>query len=225
MSGPQLRPGQQQSSSHIMALLSLKVLLLAFFILLNALSNFEHERSTAVLESVREAFRGIVPADHSRSSEAAALDVFEGQEDIAEALGRLFDDTLPVVERSDAANTQTLQVDMPADDLFAGNSPVVSGQGLDTLKTIAAVLTDERYSGQDYQVDFLYGLEAGDAATADRLLELRRAGALVRILERDAVPPARLSTGFMPSFSGRVRIHFTLPLPAPAGRPAAAGGG
>ncbi|WP_299616712.1 hypothetical protein [Pelagibius sp.] len=225
MSDPQLRPGQQQSNSHIMALLSLKVLLLAFFILLNALSNFEHERSTAVLESVREAFRGIVPADHSRSSEAAALDIFEGQEDIAEALGRLFDDTLPVVQRSDAANTRTLQVDMPAGDLFADNSPVVSGQGLDTLKAIAAVLTDERYADQDYQVDFLYGLEAGDAATPGHLLELRRAGALVRTLEQDAVPSAHLSTGFMPSFSGQVRIHFTLPLPNSDGRPAAAGGG
>ena len=224
MSGPQLRPGQQQSNSHIMALLSLKVLLLAFFILLNALSSFEHERSTAVLESVREAFRGIVPADHSRSTGAAALDVFEGQEDIAEALGRLFDDTLPVVERRDSANTRTLRVDIPADELFAGNSPVVSGQGLDTLKAVAAVLTDERYADQDYQVDFLYGLEAGDTAAPGRLLELRRAGALVRTLEQDAVPSARLSTGFMPSFSGQVRIHFTLPLTGPAGSPAAAGG-
>ena len=66
-------------------------------------------------------------------------------------------------------------------------------------------------------MDLLYGLEAGSDGGQGRLLEVRRAGALVRTLEQEDVPAARLSTGFLPSFADRVRLHFTLPLPESEG--------
>ena len=44
MAGVAQQPGRRQSNSHIVALLSLKILLLAFFILLNALASFEDNR-------------------------------------------------------------------------------------------------------------------------------------------------------------------------------------
>ncbi len=218
MAGVQHQPGPRQSNSHIMALLSLKVLLLAFFILLNALSSFEVERSTAVIDSVREAFRGVVPAQESMSAAEAALDVMEGSEDVVEALGRLFDDSLPLVESEDAANSRFLQIDIPISDFFSGDSAVITGQALDTLGAIAAVLTDSRFANQDYRVDLLYGLEGPDSGIEGRLPAMRRAAALVTALEAEALPSARLSAGFMPSFPGSVRIHFTFP-PATAEAP------
>lgn len=214
MAGVQHQPGPRQSNSHIVALLSLKVLLLAFFILLNALSNFEVERSTAVIDSVREAFRGVVPAQQSLSAAESALGVMEGSEDVVEALGRLFDDTLPLVESSDAANSRFLQIDIPITDFFSGDGAVITGQALDTLAAIAVVLADPRFSGQDYRIDLLYGLEGSDSGIDGRFLDMRRAAALATALEVEEIPSARLSTGFLPSFPGSVRIHFTFPPPA-----------
>jgi len=199
-----------------MALLSLKVLLLAFFILLNALASFEAVRSTAVLDSVREAFRGVVPASQNFSAENAALGVMDGQEDVVEALGRLFDDTLPIVQRTDAANSRVLQVDVPVESFFVERSTLVGGEGLDTLRAIAAVLTDDRFAKEDYRVDILYGLAGSGSGFQGQSLAVRRAGALVRTLERETVPSARLSGGLLPSFRGQVRIHFTFPDPGAA---------
>ncbi|NIA69445.1 hypothetical protein HBA54_12665 [Pelagibius litoralis] len=224
MAGVQHHTGQRQSNSHIMALLSLKVLLLAFFILLNALSSFEVERSTAVLDSVREAFRGVVPAQQSVSIGAAGLGVMDGSDDVVEALGRLFDETLPIVESNDSANNRILQIDMPIADFFADGSAVIDGEALDTLAAIAVVLSDNRFAGEDYRVDLLYGLAGGSSDSQGRLLALRRAGALVTALEREALPPARLSTGLLPSFADSIRIHFTLP-PARDGGAADSSGG
>ena len=45
---------------------------------------------------------------------------------------------------------------------------------------------------------------------------LARAGALVRSLERQGLPSERLSTGFLPDFAGKARIHFTLEVEVPA---------
>ena len=199
-----------------MALLSLKVLLLAFFILLNALANFETERSTAVLDSVRNVFRGVVPAQQSVSIDTAALGILGNPENVVEALGRLFDDTLPVVQRDVAGEGRVFQVDLPADSLFAEGSATVGGEGLDTMRAIAVVLTDERFAGQDYEVDVLYGLTGAGSGVQGQALAVRRAGALVRVLEREALPSARLSGGLLPSFGGQVRIHFTFPEPEEA---------
>ena len=213
MAGVQHQPGPRQSNSHIMALLSLKVLLLAFFILLNALANFEDKRSTAVLDSVREAFRGVVPAQESFSVEVAAVGVLDGPEDVVEALGRLFDDTLPITQQTDSANSRILQIDLPVADFFLERGSLVAGEGLDTLRAIAVVLTDERFAGEDYRVDLLYGLPGAASGLDGQALALRRAGALVRALEQESIPSARLSAGLLPSFGGQIRLHFTFSAP------------
>lgn len=192
-----------------MALLSLKVLLLAFFILLNALASFESNRSTAVLDSVREAFRGVVPSQQSLSADNAALGILDNAESVMEALGRLFDDSLPITQRSDAAGARILQVDIPIESFFAERSAELGGEGLDTLRAIAAVLTDERFADEDYKVDVLYGLAGTGSGFQGQALAVRRTGALVRTLERETLPSARLSGGLLPSFGGQVRIHFT----------------
>ena len=61
-SGAARRPGARQGDPNVVALLSLKLILLGFFILLNALSEYEESRTRMVLESVNEAFNGRVDA-------------------------------------------------------------------------------------------------------------------------------------------------------------------
>ena len=50
-----------------------------FFILLNALSSFEEERRAAVVDSVREAFQGLVPAEYSTSPAPAGASTSRAQ--------------------------------------------------------------------------------------------------------------------------------------------------
>jgi len=216
MAGVAKQPGQRQSNSHILALLSLKILLLAFFILLNALSSFEEERRTAVVDSVRQAFQGVLPAQFNLSSAPAAIDVFEGAENVVEALHKLFGRNLPIVESAESPGTWTMRVDLPVTELFAGEGEALLPEGAETLRLIAGVLADERFATPGYRVDLLYGLAAPGQESEGQETALARAGALVRELERQGLPAPRLSSGLMPAFAGRVRILFTIELEAPA---------
>ena len=100
---------------------------------------------------------------------------------------------------------------------------LVAGEGLDTLRAIAAVLSDQRFATEDYRVDLLYGLSGAETGLEGRAIPLRRAGALVRTLERERIPSDRLSAGLMPSFAGRLRLHFTFLSPPDENEEAATG--
>lgn len=208
--------GRGKSSSHIVALLSLKILLLAFFILLNALATFEDDRRTAVVDSVRQAFQGILPNQISERRRPAALEMLDGAEQAVDELRRLFSKNLPIVERSESTDSWKLRLDMPVDDLFAADGNDMMPEGAETLRVIAGVLSGERYGQLNYRIDLLYGLSGGVSGVAGNEAALARAGALVRSLERQGVPAARLSTGFLPDFAGKARFLFTIESGSPA---------
>lgn len=216
MAGASPHSDQRQSNSHIVALLSLKILLLAFFILLNALASFEEERSAAVTESVRAAFRGLLPASDNLSVNPSGVAVFEGGEDVADVLKQLFGADLPLVELPESSAARVVQIDLPVGDLFAENGNELQPEGAETLRLVAGVLTDPRFAGQQLQVDVLYGLAGPSSGLAGNHTALLRAALLVRALEREGVAPARLSAGLLPDFSERVRLHFTIVAPEPA---------
>ena len=223
MAGVAKEPGRRQSSSHIVALLSLKILLLAFFILLNALSTFEEGRRTAVVDSVRQAFQGVLPAQFNVDADPAALDIFEGAKEVVDALHQLFADDLPILVREESPGSWTLRVDLPIGDLFAQGEDAPLPEGAETLRLVGAVLGDPRFASAGYHVDVLYGIDAPTGGSAGNRRALTRAGVLVRELERQGLLPARLSTGFLPDFAGRVRLHFTIRLEAAAGAATAGG--
>jgi len=228
MAGASSQPGltrspRGQSNSHIVALLSLKVLLLAFFILLNALASFEEERQSAVVESVRQAFQGLVPADRSVSERPAALGLLEGGADIADSLKQLFGDDLPLAELPASSGARVLRIDLATADLFTEGEAALLPDGAETLRLVAAVLGDSRFARQDIRLDVLYGLAGPSSGLEGNRTALLRAAAMVRVLEREGVPSPRLSAGLLPGFPGKVRLHFTVS-PPPAG-PAAGGEG
>ncbi|MGD1876904.1 MAG: flagellar motor protein MotB [Kiloniellaceae bacterium] len=214
-------------------MLSLNILLLAFFILLNSMASFEEERRDAVVDSVREAFQGLVPADRNLTADPAALDIFEGADDVIDSLNQLFGDNLPLVESQDAAGNRVIKVDMPAGDLFAAQGDALRPDGAETLRLIGAVLDDPRFISPGYQVDVLYGLPGKASGIEGNRPALMRAGTVVRELVRQGLPPARLSAGLLPELPDQVRILFTIRLEAPPpaaaddaatpGAPAAAG--
>src|SRR3546814_16849761 len=111
MAGAAPQSGGRQGNSHIVALLSLNILLLAFFILLNSLASFEEERRGAVVESVREAFQGLLPAGRSVSADPAGLGVLDGADDSIESLSQLFGEHLPMVERPQASGPPRPKID------------------------------------------------------------------------------------------------------------------
>ncbi len=65
--------GSTNGNGNMVLLLSLNLILLAFFILLNSLADFEADRARAVLASVKQAFSGTIETGGQQPSYGSPL--------------------------------------------------------------------------------------------------------------------------------------------------------
>ena len=205
----QTRPARR-SDPNIVALLGLKLLLLGFFILLNALSHYEEDRTRRVLRSVDQAFNGRVEALKSEAAYSAALGPLNGTEAMVDSVGALFSSQIPAVERNLSAAGTRLRLELPVGSLFREDSATLqSGRGV-LMKRFAEALTRNGRDRLNYEIELLHGIareaipdliEAGAGS-----LEVRRTAARVRALTRRGVPADKLSVGVIPGRPGKVQI-------------------
>jgi hypothetical protein len=214
--------GGRRGDPGIVALLSLKLLLLGFFILLNALSQFEDQRARQVLESVNEAFNGRVQASERHAPVASGLGALEQTRAMIRTVDRLFRSLIPAVRSEVSASGGHLLLELPAETLFQpAGVPLQPGRDL-LLRRFAMALADEGRIGLDYEVELLHGVPDGALATRSAApsggLEVRRLGALARQLVRLGVPAKKLSVALLPGRPGKVQLvvqAYDGPLGAP----------
>lgn len=210
MAASLLQSGSKRRDPNIVAMLSLYLLLLAFFILLNTLSKLEEDRTRVVLESVNAAFNGRVESIASVKPYSAALGPLQDAAALMADLSRLFDQTVPAVRTQVAADGPVLRLELDATALFrSGRVDLQAGRGL-LLSRLSEALLSERNSTLFYELELLHGVpEKGIrtvAQAADRSLEIRRMGVLVsELVERD-LPAERLSVGLVPGRPGVVQV-------------------
>jgi hypothetical protein len=204
------QPSGRRGDPNIVALLSLKLLLLGFFILLNTFSQYQEDKARKVLESVNEAFNGRVDALESHAAYPAGLGPLEETAAMIGAVGRLFRSQIPAVRSEVSASGTRLQLELPAETLFRpAASELQPGSDL-LLRRFAGALAGDGRVGLDFEVELLHGVPAGDmarlAAAPAEALEVGRMGALVRTLVRRGVPAGKLSIGVLPGLPGKVRL-------------------
>ncbi|MBK1670061.1 hypothetical protein CKO28_18665 [Rhodovibrio sodomensis] len=199
-------------NANIVAMLSLKLLLLAFFILLTTISDYEEERSRAVMYSVAVTFAGGMPASEGRPVPDAGVGALEKQASLSEQIRALFKQTLPLVEVETAADGRVLRLEVRAADLFDMGQAELRPQRRILLRRLANALTDPRRGPALYTVDVLHAVPPGDGAAATRL-PASRSGTIVRGLTALGVPSDRLSTGLWPTRGNPGRIAFEITLP------------
>lgn len=211
------------SNGNIVAMLSLKLLLLAFFILLSTMSSFEEKRSRAVLESVATTFEGQVAALRSLDNPAAGLDELEGAPSLVDQLESLFRQTLPAVEVETSADGRVLRLESPASSLFRVRSTrLAPGRGV-FLNRLARILEGRDGPRGGYELQFLHSVPGlDDGAPVD--LAIGRGGVVARRLDEFGVTREALSVALWPGVStdgpdGRVAFEIRLDVPpATAGK-------
>jgi hypothetical protein len=206
---------RSRTDANIVAMLSLKLLLLAFFILLATISQFEEKRSRAVMESVASVFEGEVRAVVGRPQPDAGLGQQNKQANLAKRIENLFEQTLPVVEVSKAQRGAVLRLEAPASSLFAaGRSDLRPQRGV-LLRRLAAALTDPEDGPGRYQIQMLHAVRA-DAGVDAAPLPVNRTGTVARRLVELGVARTRVSTGLWPTAGDPGRIAFEIVLPEDA---------
>ena len=233
---PAMQDSDDGMDANLVSLLSLKLLLLAFFILLNGISQFEVEKTRAVLESVNAVFNGRFAAIPSTGPEPVVLAPFDYTDGALGDIGQLFRATLPAARVEITARGPALRIELSAGSLFRpGRAELQPGRGL-LLGRLASALIREQAAGQPLVVELLHGLPSrGMHVVADagpRALELLRAGLFAREMTGRGLAPDALSVGVVPNKPGVIQILIRLdkadpPLPAgqaigwtsPSGRP------
>jgi flagellar motor protein MotB len=185
------------SDGNIVAMLSLKLLLLAFFILLSTMSSFEEKRSRAVLESVATTFEGHVAAIRSLDNPAAGLGQLENAPSLVDQLKSLFRQTLPVVEMEESPTGNALRLEVPADSVFvAGSARLAPGRGV-LLDRLARILNGEDGPEAAYELQLLHSVRgSGDEAAGE--LAVQRGGVMARRLSDLGVARDSLSIALWP---------------------------
>jgi hypothetical protein len=180
------------------------MLLLAFFILLNAISHFHDQKVGAVLRSVDKAFS----MPHLLSGDQGEKAHDQAMGDALQAIASLGDQVrseVSLAKVDTSADGLTLSVTMPADSLFGLNGAVRADR-VALLDRITAALLPRR-AGVQVSGDVLMGIK-GQTDTAPFVT---RAGAVARALVANGAPAAAFSIGLEPTDpAGQVRLVFSL---------------
>jgi hypothetical protein len=194
------------TSSTLLSLLSLKLLLLAFFILLNAMSDLEALKVRAVLESVTKAFDGRLNVENNVTLRGAADGPLDGTQLLLEGVGDLFRDMLPAVHKENTATSSAMVFELPIGTFFAkGENRLQAGRSrlLDRLVESLVAFEEEQVP---YSLAVLHGRRAG-SATSDEL-RIDRIAVLVRGLVQRGLPADRLSFGLYDAPAESFRLEL-----------------
>ena len=166
-----LRPAPRRDTGTLL-FLSLFLLLLAFFILLNSLATFQESRTRAVLSSVSATFQVERETDLSAEILVSTLGPTPEPEAVMAEVERLWRTAVPVAEVEVLTEGTDMLMEMPVTQVFAGGEPRVRRDREALFDAMATALA-ARIEGAVvmtkalFHVDSLRADPAPDGAPAD----------------------------------------------------------
>ncbi len=207
----------------VVVFLSLYLLLLAFFILLNSLSQPVAERTDAALGSIDATFRSpletIVQSRTATSTPGSVV----GPDKLQPSLRKLFETTLPVARFRVLEDGNIIRVSAPVSSFFEPDSDRLRLTRHDLMDGIAAGLVQAARVTR-FEIEFRIG--TGKTLPTPRwaldALPIRRAAGLARDLRRRGVAGDLIGTGVTPGARDRIVIFFRARPQPKAGSPRSA---
>ena len=208
----------QVTDPILQVFLSLFVLLVAFFVLLNAISTFEKDRTDRVIESVDAAF----PADTPPPIAVELGGVGGGASDrfLFGELRALFAAYLELKSADLASDGRSLRITVGHDQLFDGGRLALE-EGLQPLFQRLSGLLGLKTDGRTVRMDVLVGVSdqgvvLTDSASPDARAPapIREAADVVRKLIADGAPEVALGAGLIQGRPEVVQFIFTILPPA-----------
>lgn len=185
----------------LLQMLSVYLLLLAFFVVLNSISHVEAARKRAVSGSLNETF-----AVDGRPAERTVLftsDAGNAPSDAAmlARVGELIRTELALVQARDVIPGRLMQVTLPASSLFAPGQEAIDPLRRPLIERVARILADTP-AGMRYDVDIVVG------AAGSGQLATRRSAWLASIFAAAGAPPRSVAAGTDRQFPGKLTLTF-----------------
>jgi len=209
--GPAIATSRAKSGggpSGVMSMLSIFLLLLAFFVMLNTLAKFETTKTRAVIGSLNATFNIGNPA--GREHEFGSFVGKVGAARSIHAEVSLLLRTLFGVGRYDLVQLGNVVVlDIDADALFSGDTKPAPALLLFANRITGRVLPPPPGTRLNLEVTTYRGVGKLDAADPKKIdVAARRAGAVVRGFERVGFETHQLATGLAEGNPRKLRIEF-----------------
>lgn len=196
-------------NGSVMVFLSLYLLLLAFFILLNTISQREQRRSEMAIGSVAATFRAPLPTEVVDLTTSTGRGVLEAADPFHREIKRVFEKTLPIDASKVFSSGNVMRIIVPANDVFR--------QGSSSFRPEIAVLlggiadgVSTRETGVRFEVEMI--VKDGDSVpeiTGEQLpLPLRRAGAFARWMRGAGVSAQSIVAGVGPGERNEIQFSF-----------------
>lgn len=187
--------------------LSLYLLLFAFFIVLNSFSTFDSGRRDAVINSVLDAFAQISGPGTQQDLGGTTGNEFQARR-FQDAVTNIFESAIPLANLRVAVTGTRMEVDVPSQVFFEGDSVVVRNP-LPMLDRIVATVSSPPL-GMAYELSVVARVPAqdGDALPVNMTTDIARVGNIARALDARGMPPRSLSIGLDQGDSGTFTLIF-----------------
>lgn len=194
-------------SSTMGMFVSLYMILLAFFIVLQASSQTQSEDAADIVDSVQTAFgRNVDKADARNSALSLEEQIAQDDAYLAKASG-LFKDRLNIEKAYEAGRGRRLEISLPLSSFFSDGSVSVQAGERALMRDIANIV-DAAPAGRVREVVFLVEHAGG---RSQQTLALRRSSALAAYFSGTNVASNLFSAGIAEAPSGqgsKLRIVF-----------------
>ena len=190
-------------------LMSLYLILVAFFIMLNSMAQLEDSRIKEAMGSVKAEFRN----ELAISKAGPTVLSYDGKAEVVETfhsdVGKLFQENLPIDHVDPVRRGDDLTFAVPVDDLFRPGAVAVRPRARALLDAMAASLNRQR-PGYAAMVEMVLGsgLELPDVDEGGDVCEVRRATSLAHALRRRGVAASAIRTGLNPGDPGQISFLF-----------------
>jgi hypothetical protein len=201
--------GHDDRTGTVFVFLSLFLLVLAFFIVLVAISTIEKAKSKAVMNSLSSTFTTYQPEGTKPTDFTAKEGDVLGRQAFQEEITGIFATTLQVAKVEVVKPGRLMRAQMPSSAMFEANEARIKQNALAFLdRTVAAL--GGRPPGLRFDLEFVIGAPTG----SDKLLavgenlEMARAGAFAREMISRGAPPDSVAIGLTPGDPEKITLRF-----------------
>lgn len=189
--------------------LALYLIILAFFILMNAISSRQEARSDAVLGSLGATFSEPALVATGPFDVAPGSGVFSAIADFENTVRALFEAEFPFVKVSPYQPFGQMQVEIPVESIYAPGRTTPLAEQAPFFDRLAAALNRE-IPGHHFEAELLIALPVAEARnpTPERAIAVERAGAFARQLDARNVSANHVSVGIEEGDPAMLRLLF-----------------
>lgn len=185
----------------LILVLSLYLLLLAFFVVLNSISNQETARAKAVTGSLNETFAAEGRASDKTARLISSQGNVLGDAAFLSQVGKLIKTEFAFANVEDVVPGRLMAVTMPADSLFIPGREAIDPLHRPIIDRIAKALISPS-QGVRYDVDILVGKSISDD------LVLGRSSLLASVFAGAGTPARSIAAGIEQDSPGQLRLLF-----------------